>query len=209
MHWRRPALSLGKWHDTCCLGLHGALKVIPRFAMGHYSFRLFNSKLVSNLLTTFYISGRNQWRAKLLAFEQLDEADQRQTMRKRQPWGEKWGGNSFLSILFSSHSALQRFNLYLWYVGWVCVWELVTHSALFITLHSRMSRGEFDGVFVMLLWFMNISMILRSLLCCCIADKTSSFPFLFICLRAGGKRHLWMSALIKVSKALNRMHITF
>lgn len=58
------------------------VSAIPRFAMGHYSFRLFNSKLVSNLLSTFYISGRNQWRAKLLAFEQPDEADQRQTMRK-------------------------------------------------------------------------------------------------------------------------------
>lgn len=151
--------------------------------------------MVSNLLTAFYTSGRNQWRAKLLAFEQPDEADQRQTMRKMAFQGSlverSKGGNTFLSTLFSSHCALQLLHLYLWYVGWVCVWEPVTHSALFITPHRRMSRGEFNGVFVMLLWFMNISMILRSLLCCCIADKTSSFPFLLTCLRAVGKRDIY------------------
>lgn len=85
--------------------------------MGHYSFRLFNSKLVSNLLTAFYISGRNQWRVKLLAFEQPDEADQRQTMRKTAFQGGlveiSKGGNTFLSTLFSSHSALQLMHLYL------------------------------------------------------------------------------------------------
>lgn len=80
MHGRRPDLSLGKGHDTCCLGAAWSPESDHKVYNG--SFRLFNFKLVSNLLTTFYISGRNQWRAKLLAFEQPDEVDQRQTMRK-------------------------------------------------------------------------------------------------------------------------------
>ncbi len=95
-----------------CLWGRGMTLVAPgcmepwKYSQGYNgSFRLFNFKLVSNLLTAFYISDRNQWRAKLLAFEQPDKADQRQTMRKTAFQGsleERSEGVTLSSQIFSA-----------------------------------------------------------------------------------------------------------